>query len=163
MTYLKSLYDEKKYLEVINLIGGINLESLDEGKIILLIKSIIHTYSEEEEITKDLLFLALTKTKHIHFHGLGTFHILLNASQIEHVINDKEKIWNWNTLIQIEAGDFRYIRENVERLQRKYIISNPTRDNICLFFLSCLELYNLDSDYYPLYKWLFNLHFKIHD
>jgi|GEM_PF-7101780 len=144
-------------------IGTLSIDVLDEPLLILLIKSIVHEKSEEEKVLKDLLFLVVVKTKSIHFSGLGKFHITLENSQIQKILENGEEIPNWNTHIKIESGDFRFIFENVERLKKEYTLLHPTRDHFCLFFLSCLELYNLDSEYYPLYKWLFNLHFKTHD
>jgi len=135
---------------------------MERGYLNPLLKSFIHVYGEDESIIKDILFIIFSKMEHIEFIGLWRFKLELSRDEVSKILLWKQEITNWKERIVIEKWDFRFVFENVERLRNDYKIENSTRDFICLFLLSCFELYELKSEYYPLHKWLFNLHFKSH-
>jgi len=155
-------YHLRDYETVIGQICLIPQESWTEEIAILFLKSYIHLYCEEDPIIRDLLFFALTKTSVISFRWLGKFRIDFSPSEALSIVGEKKVYPDWlDRIIRIE-GDFQYVIKNAGELERNFVIQNRTRDQICLFFLSCLELYEMEWEYYPLYKWLTNLHFKSH-
>ncbi len=158
------LYEDKQYMAIIEFCNTINIDVWSEELWVFFLKSFIHLYWEQHDIMKDLILIVLIGFQKIEFSGLWVFQLDIHLESWQTII----KYWaqipiedpSWKDAIVIISWDFKYIFENVERLKRTFHIENVERDSICLFILSCFELYDLRSPAYPLFKWLFNLHFK---
>lgn len=156
------LYENAEYMSIFESLKNVYIDTWTPEIATLFLKSYIHLFGENSEDLKDLMFLACTRFSAMEFSGLWVFHLEIPPADLLSILVDWKK-WDensWKQYIKVDSWDFRYIIENTEKLKKAYAIENMTRDSLCLFVLSCFELYDLKSTAYPLYKWLFNLHFK---
>lgn len=163
--HLPTLYARYKnwaYSDILTELQNTNVSDWDSEIITLFLKCYIHIYNEEDPVIKDLLVLAFLKMNSIHFSWLWIFHIDFPVKDIIPVFLQNAIIEDWHNCISITEWNFSFLFENVERFKKDFSIENTTRDNLGLFILSCFELYDMKEENYPLFKWLFNIHFKPH-
>ena len=157
---LHILYSEGNYKWVLDIIIASQLKEWSLDIVNLLIKSYIHIYGENDLVIRDLLFIAVSKMKSVQFFWWPEFHLKITDNEIIQILLNKNGDKNWKNYLELDAIDRDFIFRYVAKFELKYEYQNFIRDSICFMLLTCFELYELKSDNYPLYKWLFNLHFK---
>jgi hypothetical protein len=136
------------------------LESLDPEAIILLLKSIIHVYGEDDPLVKEYLFLVLVTIPALEFRSSFTLTL-----DIPHTYKEVRSLAQRETGVMEIIASTAPIDHLIERLHRhtrtlSYIPSN--QELFLVFIFYCLELYDIEHREYPMIKWLLH-HLYKHD